>query len=440
MSCNTVYLLSEKGVFVMIRMDYTHESKRDLLCIDVKSFFASVESVKRRIHPLESYIVVMSNPDLDGGLVLASSPRVKKEYGIKTGSRRFEIPKNSKIQIVEPRMKLYIKVNMMINEIFREFVSDEDIHIYSIDESFLDVTHSHALYGNTYEIAKKIQQTIWQRLNLVTAIGIGDNPLLAKLALDNEAKHKHNFIAEWRYGDVQETIWKIHPITDMWGIGERTANQLYKMGIDSVYRLSQYDVKALKRVQGIIGEQLFYHAHGIDQSILSEKYIPQSKGYGKSQILKRNYVNQYEVEVVIREMADDLSARLRRHNAEAGVIHLYIGYSKDIIDKGFSHQMKIYPTSSNTRIIETCLEIFRKYYTNQPVRQIAISCKKVEYKKSLQLNLFETPEKTIHTENLEVVVDRIREKYGFNAIVHASSLTKGGTAIQRSRMVGGHKG
>lgn len=424
----------------MIRMDYTHEPKRDLLCIDVKSFFASVESVKRRIHPLESYIVVMSNPDLDGGLVLASSPRVKKEYGIKTGSRRFEIPKNSKIQIVEPRMKLYIKVNMMINEIFREFVSDEDIHIYSIDESFLDVTHSHALYGNTYEIAKKIQQTIWQRLNLVTAIGIGDNPLLAKLALDNEAKHKHNFIAEWRYGDVQETIWKIHPITDMWGIGERTANQLYKMGIDSVYHLSQYDVKALKRVQGIIGEQLFYHAHGIDQSILSEKYIPQSKGYGKSQILKRDYVNQYEVEVVIREMADDLSARLRRHNAEAGVIHLYIGYSKDIIDKGFSHQMKIYPTSSNTRIIETCLEIFRKYYTNQPVRQIAISCKKVEYKKSLQLNLFETPEKTIHTENLEVVVDRIREKYGFNAIVHASSLTKGGTAIQRSRMVGGHKG
>ena len=424
----------------MIRMDYTHEPKRDLLCIDVKSFFASVESVKRRIHPLESYIVVMSNPDLDGGLVLASSPRVKKEYGIKTGSRRFEIPKNSKIQIVEPRMNLYIKVNRLINEIFREFVSDEDIHIYSIDESFLDVTHSHALYGSTYEIARKIQQTIWQRLKLVTAIGIGDNPLLAKLALDNEAKHKRTFIAEWRYADVQETIWKIHPITDMWGIGKKTADQLYKMGIDSVYRLSQYDVKALKRVQGIIGEQLFYHAHGIDQSILSEKYIPQSKGYGESQILKRDYVNQYEVEVVIREMADELSARLRRNNAEAGVIHLFIGYSKDVLDKGFSRQMKVYPTSSNTRIIETCLEIFRKYYTNQPVRQIAISCKKVEYKKALQLNLFETPEKTIHTEMLETVVDKIREKYGFSSIVHASSLTRGGTAIQRSRMVGGHKG
>ena len=93
----------------MIRMDYSHQPKRDILCIDVKSFFASVESVKRGIHPLDSYIVVMSNQELEGGLVLASAPRVKKEYGIRTGSRRFEIPKNSKIQIVEPRMALYIK-------------------------------------------------------------------------------------------------------------------------------------------------------------------------------------------------------------------------------------------------------------------------------------------------------------------------------------------
>ena len=129
----------------MIVMDYSYQPRRDILCIDVKSFFASVESVKRRIHPLESYIVVMSNPDLEGGLVLAASPRVKQEYGIRTGSRRFEIPKNSKIQIVEPRMALYIKVNRLIHTIFNEFVAEEDIHIYSIDESFLDVSKSHAL-------------------------------------------------------------------------------------------------------------------------------------------------------------------------------------------------------------------------------------------------------------------------------------------------------
>ncbi|MGX7394466.1 Y-family DNA polymerase [Carnobacterium mobile] len=325
-------------------MDYSCQHRRDLICIDVKSFFASVESVKRGIHPLNSYIVVMSNPELAGGLVLAASPRVKKEYGIKTGSRKLEIPKNSKIEIVEPRMNLYIQVNGMINDIFREFVSDEDIHIYSIDESFLDVTHSHALYGTTYEIARKVQQTIWQRLKLVTAIGIGDNLLLAKLALDNEAKNKRSFIAEWRYENVQKTIWKIHPITDMWGIGERTAHNLYKLGINSIYQLSQYDVAALKRIHGVIGEQLFYHAHGIDQSILSEKDRPQTKSFGKSQILKRDYTEQYEIEVVIREMADEISSRLRQHHAEISVVQLSIGFSRDIVDEGFNHQMKIYPT------------------------------------------------------------------------------------------------
>lgn len=424
----------------MITIDYSDQPRRDILCIDVKSFFASVESVKRGIHPLESYIVVMSNPDLDGGLVLAASPRVKKEYGIKTGSRRFEIPKNSKIQIVEPRMALYIQVNMLINDIFREFVADQDVHVYSIDESFLDVTHSHALYGTTDQIAKKIQQTIFKRLRLVTAIGIGDNPLLAKLALDNEAKKNRSQMATWHYEDVQEKVWKIHPITDMWGIGGRTANNLYKMGIDSVQTLSQYDVKALKRIHGVIGEQLFYHSHGIDQSILSEKYVPQSKGFGKSQILKRDYVDQYEVEVVIREMADDIAARLRKYKAETGVVHLSIGYSRDILVKGFSHQLKIYPTASNAKIIETCLQIFRSHYDGNPVRQIAIRCGKIDYKKELQLNLFEPPEKTIHNEELESVVDKIRDKYGFSSLVHASSLTKGGTAISRSGMVGGHKG
>ena len=390
----------------MIVMDYSYQPRRDILCIDVKSFFASVESVKRRIHPLESYIVVMSNPELEGGLVLAASPRVKQEYGIRTGSRRFEIPKNSKIQIVEPRMALYIKVNRLIHTIFNEFVAEEDIHIYSIDESFLDVSKSHALYGSTEQIAKKIQQTIFQRLKLVTAIGIGDNPLLAKLALDNEAKNNKSQIAVWHYEDVQEKVWRIHPMTDMWGIGGNTARNLNNLGINSVYSLSQYDVKALKRVHGVIGEQLFYHAHGIDQSVISKKYIPKSKGYGKSQILKRDYVNQSEIEVVIREMADDVAARLRKHHVETGVVHLSVGFSNEIIDKGFSHQMKIYPTSSSIKIIETCLHIFRTYYKNRPVRQIAIRCGKIDYEKELQLNLFENPEKTILTDDLEIVVDK----------------------------------
>lgn len=424
----------------MITIDYSKEPRRDILCIDVKSFFASVEAAKRGYHPLGAYIVVMSKPNEEGGLVLAASPKVKKEYGIKTGSRRFEIPKNSKIKIVELRMELYLKVNGMINNIYREFVADADLHIYSVDESFLDVTSSHALFGSTTEIAAAIQKAIWKRLRLVVTIGIGDNPLLAKLALDNAAKKAPPFIAEWRYEDVPNTVWQIQPITEMWGIGKRTANNLYRLGIDSVYRLSQYDVKALKRIHGVIGEQLFYHAHGVDQSILSEKYIPLSHSYGKSQILDRDYTVQYEIEVVIREMADQVAARLRKHHAEAGVIHLKVGFSEEIVEKGFSHQTSIYPTSSSKVITEVCLELFGTHYQQQPVRSIAIQCGKVQAKSILQFNLFEPPEETIHRDELDLIIDRIRNKYGYASLIHASSLTRGGTAIKRSGLIRGHKG
>lgn len=424
----------------MITIDYSKEPRRDILCIDVKSFFASVEAVKHGEHPLHAYIVVMSKPEQNGGLVLAASPRVKEEYGIKTGSRRFEIPKHSKIKIVEPRMGLYLKVNGMINDIYREYVSDADLHIYSVDESFLDVTASHALFGDTAQIALKIQQTIWNRLKLVVSIGIGDNPLLAKLALDNEAKNAVPFIAEWRYESIPNTVWKIHPITDMWGIGRRTGENLYRLGIDSVYRLSQFDVKTLKRVHGIIGEQLFYHAHGIDHSILSEKYIPSSTSYGKSQILDRDYTSPSEIEVVIREMADQVAARLRKYHVEAGVIHLSVGFSQDISDIGFSHQVSIYPSSSSNSIIEVCLDLFRTYYRNQPIRRLSIQCGKIQVKSTLQLNLFEPPEETIHRDDLDLIIDRIRNKYGYSSLIHASSLTRGGTAIKRSGLIGGHKG
>ncbi|WP_338157165.1 Y-family DNA polymerase [Atopococcus tabaci] len=425
----------------MIRIDYSQEPRRDVLCIDVKSFFASVEAASRGLHPLKAYIVVMSKPDIAGGLVLAASPRVKSEYGIKTGSRRFEIPKNSHIQIVEPRMGLYVKTNLRIIEVFKQFVSENDLHIYSIDESFLDVTASRTLFGSADEIAKKIQQTIWDRYRLIVSVGIGDNPLLAKLALDNEAKHcaATRYTAEWRYEDVPHTVWNIHPLTNMWGIGERTARNLQRLGIHTVRQLAQYDVKKLKSSHGVIGEQLFYHAHGIDQSIISEKYTPVSTSYGKSQVLNRDYVIQEETEVVIQEMADQVAARLREHHAECGLVHVSIGYSRDVGGSGFSRQMTVYPTNSSKKIIEVCLHLFRTHYTGLPVRTVAVQCGKVQHRTSWQLDLFEEAEKTISQEKLEHVMDQVRSRYGYTSLVHASSLTRGGTAVNRSGLIGGHK-
>lgn len=153
-----------------------------------------MECVERGLNPLETHLVVMSNADRAGGLVLAASPKMKKEFGIRTGSRRFELPNDSRIIIAPPRMKYYLKMNAAIQEIFLRFVPDEYYMAYSIDESFLDVTGSHALFGTTTEIARTIQETIYKELGLFVTVGIGDNMLLAKLAMDNEAKKEDSRI------------------------------------------------------------------------------------------------------------------------------------------------------------------------------------------------------------------------------------------------------
>ncbi|UHP11665.1 Y-family DNA polymerase (plasmid) [Listeria marthii] len=421
--------------------DYSHAPRRDILCIDVKSFFASVECVKRGLDPLQAKLVVMSNADRAGGLVLAASPAMKKIHRIKTGSRMYELPTwDKEIIIAPPRMKLYLKVNAMIQEIFLRYVPREYFLAYSIDEAFLDVTGSHRLFGSTQEIAEKIQADILRELRLFVTVGIGDNLLLSKLALDNAAKHQEDGIATWKYEDVPDTIWKIKSLEDMWGIGYRTAENLKRLGIYSVYALSQSPPPLLKRRLGLIGEQLYYHSHGIDYSKINEKYVPVSKSYGKSQILERDYHDPWEVVIVIQEMAEEIAMRLRKQHVNTTVVHLGIRYSKFSVKRGYRHQIKIDATSSNKELVNHFLALFWKYYENEAVRQVELSCGGITRKAGLQLNLFENPERTINQEQLDTTIDKIRQRYGFRSMMHASSLLTGATGLKRSEMVGGHKG
>ena len=227
-------------------IDFSHFPRRSILCIDVKSFFASVEAVRRGIDPLEAYIAVVSDVRRTGAVVLASSPKVKSEYSIKTGNRLFEIPKRSPIMVVEPNMALYIHINRAIQNIFRRFVADEDLHIYSIDESILDVTASLKLFGSAEAIAQAILQAVKKELGLIVTAGIGDNPLLAKLALDHEAKKRPPWMAKWTYEMVPQTVWKIHPLTAFWGISRGYDKKLKGMGIYTVEALAHANPICLK--------------------------------------------------------------------------------------------------------------------------------------------------------------------------------------------------
>ncbi len=408
------------------------------MCIDVKSFFASVEAVRRGIDPLEGYIAVVSDVRRAGAIVLASSPRVKSEYNIKTGNRLFEIPKRSPIMVVEPNMALYIHVNQANQNIFRRFVPDEDLHVYSIDESLLDVTASHNLFGPAEAMAEAILKMVKDELGLIVTVGIGDNPLLAKLALDNEAKRHPPWMAKWTYEMVPETVWKIQPLTAFWGISRGYDAKLKRMGIYTIEALAHANPVWLQKTLGVMGLQLYYHAWGLDASVISQKERPKSKSYSKNQILMRDYDAKAEILMIIKEMVSDVCARLRKHQEKCREVHLGIGYSDRELQMGFTARIKLVRPEHATDIIsEAARQEFSKRWKGEPVRSVNITVGKIVSEGIEQLELFFDGEEKNHA--IDRVVDDLRQRFGKKTIFYAGSIA-GGTFLELADYVGGHKG
>ena len=435
----------------MGRFNYEEEPLRDILFIDVKSFYASVECVQRGLDPLTALLVVMSHSDNTGnGLVLAASPMAKTVLGITNVTRADNLPNHPDLYKVSPRMNLYIKENLKVNNVYRNYVADEDLLLYSIDESLMDVTQTLHLFfpdpslsrsEKRHKMAEKIKAHVFKATGLRVTVGIGDNPLLAKLALDTEAKKNPTFIAEWTYQDVESKVWGISQMTDFWGIGSRTQKRLTQLGIESIKALAHADPDFLRSRMGIIGEQLYHHANGIDRTILAEP-APKTmeKSYGNNQVLNRNYYLQSEIELVIKEMAEQVAARIRREGCQTQCIHLYIGTAFGETQKGFAHQMKIPATDNTKLLIAHALFLFRKYYTGQVVRHVGITYSRLVFTQSVQLDLFQDPEEQLKQRKLDLLIDKSRAKYGFTSIVHAASKLEGGRAIARANLVGGHAG
>lgn len=433
--------------------DYAKEPSRDILCIDCKSFYASCEAVALGYNPLKVKLVVMSYPsdskrERGSGLILASTPEAKKAYNISNVSRARDLPYPypDDLVIVAPRMNLYMAINNQINNIYRTFVSDDDIAVYSVDETFLDVTNSLTYFNvnSPYEIARLIQTKVFNETGIYTTVGIGDNPLLAKLALDNESKYNKDMKAEWRYEDVERKLWSIPNLTDFWGIGSRTEKRLNKLGIKSVYDLAHFNYYELKDKMGVMGAQLFAHSWGIDRTFLGEEYTPKARSIGNSQVLPRDYTSQAEIEIIIREIADQVATKLRRDNLYTQTLSLWIGYSLSYIDEdgksGFSKNIKI-PNTNNTKIIaNNLIDLFRIHYLNEPVRNIGVSLSNISSNSNQQLSFFDNVEVLEKNEDIDKVVDEIRDKFGFSKMIYLSSKLEGARALERSKLVGGHAG
>ena len=408
------------------------------LCIDLKSFFASCECIERGLDPFTTPLVVANKNQGSGAITLAVTPYLKS-LGVKGRTRLYEIPKNIKYTIVNPRMKLYMEKSRDVVSIYLDYVSEEDLHIYSIDECFLDVTPYLTLYKKTdYALALEILKTVEDKTGLTATCGIGPNMLLAKVAMDIDAKHSPDCIAKWTEKDIPTKLWPITPLSKMWGIGNRMEKRLNNIGIFSIGDLALYDKNKLKDKFGIMGLELWNHANGIDSSKISDfKTLAQEKSFSHSQVLFKDYYLE-NTPLIIEEMVDVTASRMRASHYESSSIGLGIGYSKQV-GGGFFHTTKLeVPTNDTKTILQICLLLFERYTEDLPVRKVTISCCRLSKKLGTQLSIFESYEDTLKKENYNKTIDEVKNKFGKNSLLKASSLLPDSTAISRNKKIGGH--
>lgn len=406
--------------------------KRNIIAIDLKSFFASCECVERGIDGNTTPLVVC-DPVKKGAMTLAISPYLKS-LGVKGRTRVYDLPKNIKIIKVPPRMGLYKKKSKEVIKVYEEFIASDDMHIYSIDEVFLDVTSYLSLYQkSTFLLAEDILKRIKEKTGLTAVAGIGPNIFLAKVCMDLESKNSPSNISSWSYDDVASKLWNIQPLSKIWGIGSRmeerlNALKLYKVG--DIARSSRF---ILKEKFGVLGEELWYRANGIDLTKISDLNAPpKNESISHSQILYKDY-DESNIKLIIKEMIDLLTRRLRNMKKSALVVGLFINYSKSI-GGGFSHSIKLDKyTKDSKEIYNTCLNIFDKHYDYLPIRQAGVYLSNLSSDIGTQLSLFQ-PYKD--EERTNEAVDLIKDKYGANSLLKASSLLADSTIIARNHKNG----
>ena len=368
-----------------------------------------------------------------------------KRLGIKNRCRIFEIPKNIEYITALPRMKLYMNKSAKIYSIYLKYVSADDIHVYSIDECFIDITH----YLNTYnktakEFAQMLMDAVMNETGICATAGIGTNLFLAKVALDITAKHAPDNIGYLDEEEFKKQIWKHRPITDIWNIGNGIAKRLAKYGVHDLYGVTKMNEQTLYREFGVNAEVLIDHANGLEPCTIADihNYKSKSNSISNGQILFEDY-NYDDAFLVLKEMIDVLVLELVEKHLVTNNISLFIGYSKDVHPStGGSKKLKKY-TSSYKEIIKEFEELYKiKTAKDYPIRKINVGLNNIVDEDSVgfQLDLFSNAEQTAKERKVQEAVLNIKNKFGKNAVLRGISLEKKATAKIRNKLVGGHNG
>lgn len=415
------------------------EREKIYAVIDLKSFYASVECASRGLDIFTTPLVVADKERSENTIVMSVTPYLKEHYGVPNVCRLREVPKLEGMIYATPRMAHYIETSAKVVSILLDFVAEEDLHVYSIDESFIRID-PYLLAANctAEEFCKSIIDRIKDELHLVATAGIGPNMFLAKICLDNEAKKKPPYIAYWHYEDVPTKLWKITPITKIWGIADGIASRLYRLGIRNLEALAKSDEQTLTKEFGIMGHQLRQLANGIDETNIQEKYVPKERNLSIGQTLFKDF-NQENALRILREMNDDLCERMRSENQQCGCVSVYVGYSGES-GGGFSRQASLnIATDDNASIFKAITSIYRRHCENLPIRGLGIGFSKLTSTSSTQYSLLEDSKQFDERRRLNATMDAIHSIFGSNSALRASSLLKDSTIRERHGQIGGHR-
>jgi len=469
------------------------EQQRTYIAIDLKSFYASVECVDRGLDPLTTNLVVADESRTDKTICLAVTPSLK-EYGIGGRARLFEVKQKARgidFIIAKPRMAHYIEVSSKIYSIYLKYIAPEDIHVYSIDEVFMDVTAYLGTYKMTaHELAIKMIRDVLKQTGITATAGIGTNMYLCKVAMDIVAKKmpadKDGVrIAELDEMSYRQQLWDYKPITKFWRIGNGIAEKLARYGIDTMgklARMSERSEEFLYKLFGVNAELLIDHAWGWEPCTMEavKAYRPETNSFSSGQVLQEPYTFK-KARVVIREMAEGMALDLVSKRLVTDQLVLTVGYDAenltrpDICEKyhgeiTYNHYGKPVPkhahgtlnfktpTSSSRLIMGGAAELFDCHVnpdllirrlnltTNHVVSELTLSQKK----QAQQLELFidyEALDRQRKEEKTQMEKERrmqeaqlkIKKRFGKNAILRGLNFDEGATAKDRNRQIGGHK-
>ncbi len=431
-----------------------HPQTKWFVCIDFKSFYASVECVDRGLDPMTCNLVVADYERTKTTICLAITPAMKK-LGIKNRCRLFEIPNNVRYLIAPPRMRRYMEMSAYIYSLYLKKISADDIHVYSIDECFIDITPYLSFYHTTPRaFAVELLQMIKQETGIPATAGIGTNLFLAKIALDISAKHTPSGIGYLDEETFKRTIWFHRPITDIWNIGQGIARRLRKYGVYDLAGICALPEETLYKEFGVNAEYLIDHAWGQEPCSIAEirSYIPKGHSIANGQVLPCDYTCD-EARICLREMVDASALDLVEKHLVTDHLSLYVGYSAHGQQSGAATAYERYRAASanvshrlnrRTNSAKVLQSEFDALYQNlvdphQQIRRISIGMGDLLPEDCATTTLFDDTEAEEKERQRQRAILDIHNRFGKNALLKGTSLQQKATLQERNTQIGGHR-